>query len=586
MSLRHLLVVLSFTLVGCRAAAGPESPTPAPMDDDDAVDDDDAIDDDDDDEEDRTDEIFENEMIVIDIQMSNDDWEALRFQRKTRHSAFGSTNCREVQVPNPYTWFPATVTVDGEEMEGVGVRKKGHLGSQSTEVPSLKLKFDEFNDGGRYLTIKRLALNNSKSDASYLRMCLTSQAFVDAGIPAPRCTHGFVTVNGNPQGVVVISEEVKRPYLARWFEDSEGSLFEGTATDWRDGFYGGLEQETNVGEEDLTAELDAVFDILDFGPDETLEADLDAYINMDAFYRFWVMESIVWHRDGYSGNANNYFMYAHPADDNRFHFLPWGADSTFRGDNRANAPDSVLASGKLTNRLYAYGPTRERYYEVQTDILANDWDPDGMIARADRAEVVLGRRLQPDLAAGFPGQISTVRDNIRNRKGVIEDVIADGLPDWGAGMRSSPCRTPLDTVQGEFTTSWGTLGNNFYASGSAVLAVAGTPVNTDRAGARAGNNNGLPRVQVRVETVEDLRYTFTFTFPENRWFQSYAFVGEHDLGLPPMGSSVVIHDISGGNAVNLGTYDVAEGTWVFDAIDRTNGAPVTGSFLAKMWIRP
>jgi hypothetical protein len=53
-----------------------------------------------------------------------------------------------------------------------------------------------------------------------------------------------------------------------------------------------------------------------------------------------------------------------------------------------------------------------------------------------------------------------------------------------------------------------------------------------------------------------------------------------------MGSSVVIHDISGGNAVNLGTYDVAEGTWVFDAIDRTNGAPVTGSFLARMWIRP
>ena len=120
MSLRHLLVVLSFTLVGCRAAAGPESPTPAPMDDDDAVDDDDAIDDDDDDEEDRTDEIFENEMIVIDIQMSNDDWEALRFQRKTRHSAFGSTNCREVQVPNPYTWFPAAVTGDGEEVEGVG----------------------------------------------------------------------------------------------------------------------------------------------------------------------------------------------------------------------------------------------------------------------------------------------------------------------------------------------------------------------------------------------------------------------------------------------------------------------------------
>ncbi len=582
MRLLPLVALLGCTSGGTIVGDPTPSPTPTPVDDDDA-----APDDDDDVEEDRSDEIFAEEMLEIDVVMSDDDWNELRFQRKTRHSAFGATRCRDVQVPNPYTWFPATVTIDGEEMEGVGVRKKGHLGSQSTEHPSLKLKFDEYNDGGRYLTIKRLALNNSKSDGSYLRMCLTSDAFMAAGIPAPRCTHGFLTVNGNPMGVVVVAEEVKKPYLRRWFENPDGTLYEGTATDWRDGFYGGLEQETNVGEEDLTPALDAIYEILNFTVDDELEAALEAYFDLDAFYRFWAMESIVWHRDGYSGNANNYFMYANPDDGNRFVFLPWGADSTIRADTRNNVPDSVLAFGKLTHRLYAIPASRARFYEVQADLLANTWDPDGMIARADRAELVVGRRVQPDLAGGFPGQVNTVRNVIRDRRSVIEAVIADGFPDWTAGMRTSPCRIPLEPVGGDFTTTWGTLGEGFFSAGSADMTLDGLPVDVVRAGARAGAlNDGRPRVQVRVETVEELRYTFTFTFPENRWFQSYAFVGTHDLGLPPMGSSVVIHDISGGGAVSLGTFDVAEGEWIFDAVDRTNGAPVTGSFLARMWVRP
>jgi len=576
-------------LLGCTPGAGilgepTPSPTPEPTpiaDDDDAGDDDDAS------EEDRSDEVFANEMLEIAVTMSDDDWNEMRFQRKTRHSAFGATLCRAVQVPNPYTWFPATVTIDGETIEGAGVRKKGHLGSQSTEHPSIKLKFDEFNEGGRYLTLKRLALNNSKSDGSYLRMCLTSDAFMAADIPAPRCTHGFLTVNGDPRGVVVVAEELKKPFLRRWFEDPDGTLFEGTATDWRDGFYGGLEQETNVGEVDLTVELDAIFEILNFTLDDTLEAELEAFIDLDAFYRFWAMESIVWHRDGYSGNANNYFMYSDPADGNRFVWLPWGADSTLRADTRNNVPDSVLAFGKLTHRLYGNPASRARFYAVQAELLANAWDPDGMIARADRAEVVVGRRVQPDLAGGFPGQVNTVRNVVRDRRSVIEGVIADGYPDWTAGMRSSPCRTPLDPVGGSFTTTWGTLGDGFYDSGTADMTLDDQPVAIARAGSRAGPlGDGRPRVQVRVETTDDLRYTFTFTFPENRWFQSYASVGDHDLGLPPMGSSVVVHDISSGSAVSLGTFDVAEGVWTFDAIDRTNGAPVSGSFLARLWVRP
>jgi hypothetical protein len=183
--------------------------------------------------------------------------------------------------------------------------------------------------------------------------------------------------------------------------------------------------------------------------------------------------------------------------------------------------------------------------------------------------------------------VNAIRTNIRERRGVIEAVIADGFPDWNAGMRSSPCRTPLQPIGGTFSTTWGTLSNNWYASGTSTMTLDDAPVAITRAGSRAGDlNNGRTRVQVRVETQDDLRYTFTFTMPLSRWFESYTSVGEHDLGVPPLNSTVAIHDISGANAVSLGTFDVAEGTWVFDAVGRTDGAPVAGSFLATLWARP
>jgi hypothetical protein len=86
-----------------------------------------------------------------------------------------------------------------------------------------------------------------------------------------------------------------------------------------------------------------------------------------------------------------------------------------------------------------------------------------------------------------------------------------------------------------------------------------------------------------VET-PTLRYTFTFTFPKNRWFQSYAAVGDHDLGSPPVNSTVAVVNLDSG--MSVGTFDVADGVWTFDSVAATADAPVAGSFDARLWARP
>ncbi|MCP4873226.1 MAG: hypothetical protein GY898_31415 [Proteobacteria bacterium] len=530
-------------------------------------------------------ELFARDVLEVELIVDPADWDALRHERKTRHSVFGTEDCRTREVVNPYTWYPGEVTIDGETAAGAGLRKKGHLGSQSTLLPSIKLKFDEFEDGGRLHTMKRLALNNSRSDRSYLRTCSAYTVFRAAGIPAPECTWAHVSLNGETLGMYVATEEIKKPFLKRRLPEPDGTLYEGTACDWRPEFLGGFEQESNL-DDDSRADLNAIYDAIQTAPDGELEAQLEPWLDLDAFYRFWAVETVIWHRDGYSGNANNYFLYADPARDGRLVFLPWGPDGTFRVNGNAALPNSVLAYGVLTNRLYAIPASRQRFYTALTDVLEDVWDPASLVAEGARVQAAFAPYLTEPEQDILAGEVLGFVGFVQDRRAVIEAAAA-GNPDWTAGLRFNPCRIPLGPIEGTFATTYGTLDGSFFTSGTSTLTYDGEPMETVRAGSRAGMlGDGRTRVQLRLETPDDLRYTATFTLAEPPWFESYTTPGDHDLGMPPLNAIVVLHDIAGDSAVQLDRFDATEGTWTFDSIETTPDGAVVGSFSGTLWDLP
>lgn len=537
-------------------------------------------------EEDRSDEVFDRDLMQIEIQMAPDDWDAMRHQRKTRHSIFAGADCRTRQIENPYTWFEGSIAIDGEVVEGVGLRKKGHLGSLASRKPSMKVRFDRFASDQRFHTLKRFALNNAKNDPTYMRSCLAYQVFAAAGIPAPRCTYARVRVNGEDKGLYFAVEEIKKPFLRRHLRDDDGNLYEGTACDFRPEFFGGFEQETNLDTDPSRADLQRVYDILQDTPDAELEAALDEVVNLERFYRFWVAESLVWHRDGYSGNANNYFMYADPADDGRFMWIPWGPDAAMQADNRNTVPDSVLAVGKLTNRLYQYGPTRDRYYRVLFEIFDEVWDVEALTAEASRVEALLLPELPEGQRGGFSSQAATIRRVIEQRRGVIEAATANGPPAWVTGMRGLPCRVPVTAIAGTFETTWGTLNQNIWnaGNGSLDLVLDDAPIDVQRSGARIGRlNSGRGRAQLNIDTTDGRRVRLTITFPDPRFHDPYETLGEHPLISPQMTTTTIYEDISGGDARRLGSYDIGEGTWTFEAVGTNPGDPVRVRFEGTLY---
>ena len=168
-----------------------------------------------------SDELFDPEhLIEVNIELSDEDWQRIRYEGRSFVGTF--TGCERTY---DYTYVTGEVTVDGQRYDEVAVRKKGFLGSLSTERPSLKLNFGRIIEGQRHAEMKRMTLNNNKQDPSNSHQCMAYELFRKAGVIAPRCNFAHVTVNGEDLGIYTHVESIKKPFLSRHFEDVDGNLY-------------------------------------------------------------------------------------------------------------------------------------------------------------------------------------------------------------------------------------------------------------------------------------------------------------------------------------------------------------------------
>jgi hypothetical protein len=411
--------------------------------------------------DDGTDVLFPSDRAIqVEITLAPEDWDTLRSQTRTIFDVLGP-GCMEAPFESPFTYFPATVTVDGLAVENVGVRKKGFIGSLSEEKPSLKIKAHEYAPEQTFFGLKRLTLNNVQQDPAYVSTCLTYDLFRSAGMVAPRCAFAEVTVNGELMGAFVSVDSIKKPFLAREYGDDSGTLYEGTLSDFREGWTKTFEQKT-LESEGPGVHIDAVREALD-APDDALLAALDEVMDLDQFMTFWALEVLVGHWDGYAGNTNNYYLYAHP-DDQRLRFIPWGADATFvpnkdLKDESQEIPASVMAQGALTRRLYDHPEGRSWYLGRMQWALDSAWDEDARQADVDRLEAILAPLLFPGEIAPAFARMNLVRNFINGRRAEIQTELDAGGAPWLFPMRDSFCFEFQAQLTGAADSNFGSIEN-------------------------------------------------------------------------------------------------------------------------------
>ena len=388
------------------------------------------------------DDIFPTDRVVdVQITVSEQGWNTIRYQSRNFMSALNESR-QFAPIEHPYTYVEASVSIDGVVFPKVGIRKKGFIGSQSNTRPSLKIKLNHIDKEAEIEGLTNLTLNNNQQDMSQVSQFMGYALFNATGSPAPRCAYAKVTVNGKSLGIYSHVESIRKPMLKSAFGNNKGTLYEGTVVDfykeWDNSFEHKRGNDTH-GREKINALIDVLAD------DQVTEQSIGELVDLDSFYRFWAVESLLGFWDGYSGNNNNFFIYLNP-DTDKFHFLPWGADSLFMKFSmldfakNSRAPISVKTQGLIAYRLYQLEAGRERYAKMMTELLKNHWNEAQLLVEVDRIVAMIQPHLIPERAfrgegwseknVTFENSLETVRHFIRTRESDILQEIADGMPLW------------------------------------------------------------------------------------------------------------------------------------------------------------
>ncbi len=538
-------------------------------------------------------------VLDVSIEIDGDDWDTLRHQTRTLEDVFAEIEEYGLSRPfsDIYTWFAATVTVDGETHADVGVRKKGFVGSQSDTKPSLKLRFDKYTDGQSLGGVmERMTLNNSVQDPSMVNTCLSYRVFAAAGSPAPRCNFATVSVNGKYLGLYVHVEEIKAPFLARHFDSAEGNVYEGTVSDFTPAYRGTIEKKTNEDADDWS-DIDAVTAALQDPSDAGLEA-LGEIVDLDRFLSFWATEVLVGHWDGYAGNRNNHWFYREP--DGAFVFIPWGVDGTFHlqddpnpFDNISDPPPSVLALTAIPNRLYSHPDWRAAYVVRLKKILDAVWDEEKLLAAVDEMAAVVQQHSLPEAAAAAAEDTERVRKFILKRRGEILADLTPEPPEWPEPDEYAPPPAPSGTLEIAFETTWGSnkSANPLTEGEVASLVLDGSEVPTGEFGVFAGHSS--PEEGILLPEVEEPASIIVAGVDDDGSVNGMTLVV--DLDLLASGAALVI----GADAVAGGVWSIPPGAAVPDAFTpftegrlelssaaATPGAAIAGSFFGIFGFGP
>ncbi|MCP4809172.1 MAG: hypothetical protein GY913_12840 [Proteobacteria bacterium] len=268
------------------------------------------------------------------------------------------TTATDGLVTAPHTYVSGSVVIDGYELEEVGVRIRGKIGSLRplSGKPKFKIDLNQFVDDQRFFGIETLSLNaGGVVDCSYVKENLAYELFEAADVAASRTGYTHVTVNGEDYGLYVIIETPDDRLLDRTKENPSGNLYDGKYV-----WYGGysytlldfglgvdtlyqLEEGTDVGHADIMAVSTA---LNTYKGQPSFYSELDKLVDWDQFHRFEAVEQWVGQNDGYAMNRNNYRVYFDP-DDGKMEFVPWDFDYSFLYDYQWGrswrAPTGLLA---------------------------------------------------------------------------------------------------------------------------------------------------------------------------------------------------------------------------------------------------
>jgi spore coat protein CotH len=250
-------------------------------------------------------------------------------------------------------WIEGTVTIDGTTIEDVGLRLKGNSslmglrsggdgrgggmgGASASEPESLPwlVRLDKFVDGQSYEGYSSFVVRSNSSETS-LNEAVALELVGLAGDATQLAVATRFQVNGQDAVLRLVIENPDDAWEERNF-DGDGVLYKAESSG--DYSYRGddpaaydevFDQETDTDDEDLSPLIDFL-EFINDSDDATFAAELDQWLDVDAFARYLAEQELVANFDDIDGPGNNSYLH-YDETSGRFTVVTWDLNLAFGG---------------------------------------------------------------------------------------------------------------------------------------------------------------------------------------------------------------------------------------------------------------
>ena len=335
----------------------------------------------------------------------------------------------------PRKYCPATVTVDGRVFTNVAIHLKGAAGSYRSvdDRPALTLSFNKFVAGRRMFGLRKVHLNNSVQDDTYLNEYLASDLFRAAGVPTPRVAFATVEFDTRNLGLYVLKEGFTEDFLKCFFQRTGGNLYDG-------GFLQDVDQALELDEGDGVrdrSDLKALAAAANEPNAARRWERLHETLDVARFTDYAALSIMLGDWDGYVLNRNNYRVYFNPAD-GRAVFLPHGMDQMFQRTEMEVFP---WFNGLVARALFETPEGQQLYEERFRALFFDVFHLERMTNAMARVADVL-RPVQPDIDDRATWLRRRIASRIRN---LGRDPLLKPAAPIPPPSASPPTQTPRDT---------------------------------------------------------------------------------------------------------------------------------------------
>ncbi|HMA91334.1 MAG TPA: CotH kinase family protein [Polyangiaceae bacterium] len=379
-------------------------------------------------------------------------------------------------------YVEAQACFEGKAIGPVGLRFKGSYGSlyncfdssgiNTCRKLGMKLKFDKYDPDARFYGLKRLNLHGYHYDDSYLKERLSYDLYAAMDIVTPRAAWALLRVNGEPQGLFGMVEDVDGRFTAsRWPDNGDANLYKELWPGQTDEAEIASRLETNE-ELGQTGNFQAFSQAIKTATSEQLRETVGRFVDLEYWARYMAVDDAIANFDGIttyytsgaadeSGN-HNFYLYEEAA--NRFTLIPWDLESTLSTvsgfgyvppwqTTPTDCSVTYRAWGDSTLRVVAPGcdpvfralnADLSEYHAAARRLLDGPFVEATMLANIDRLASFIRAEASADPhgpgAAKFESAVGFMRQDIAKLRARLEYI--------QTGKSTVPCVLPLGETMG------------------------------------------------------------------------------------------------------------------------------------------